>query len=41
VDSLLAIIGPAGTDISGIISKQMQNEESESVSEAKPDTTTT
>jgi pyruvate dehydrogenase E2 component (dihydrolipoamide acetyltransferase) len=37
VDSLLAIIGPAGTDISGIATnfKADKTEESESVSEAK------
>jgi pyruvate dehydrogenase E2 component (dihydrolipoamide acetyltransferase) len=39
VDSLLAIIGPAGTDISGIATnfKADKTEESESVSEAKTD----
>jgi pyruvate dehydrogenase E2 component (dihydrolipoamide acetyltransferase) len=45
VDSLLAIIGPAGTDISGIATNfkaDAKSEESESVSEApKPDTTAT
>jgi hypothetical protein len=43
VDSLLAIIGPAGTDISGIATnlKQMQNRRKISFRSAKPDTTAT